>query len=84
MEIALSPCWLRPFRDGDQACIARYANKRRVWLNLRDGFPNPCTEAYADAWVLEKAGYALEGRLRKSVIKDGQTIDQLLFACVRE
>jgi len=36
------------------------------------------------ARVLEKAGYSLEGRLRKSVIKDGKTIDQLLFAYVRE
>ncbi len=38
----------------------------------------------ASARILEKAGYVLEGRLRKSVIKDGQTIDQLLFAYVRE
>ena len=30
--------------------------------------------------VLEKAGYTLEGRLRKSVTKDNQTIDQLLYA----
>jgi RimJ/RimL family protein N-acetyltransferase len=34
----------------------------------------------ASARVLEKAGYALEGRLRKSVFKDGRIIDQLLFA----
>lgn len=34
--------------------------------------------------VLEKAGYACEGRLRKSVTKDGETIDQLLYAIVRE
>lgn len=34
--------------------------------------------------VLEKAGYACEGRLRKSVTKDGQTIDQMLYAIVRE
>jgi RimJ/RimL family protein N-acetyltransferase len=34
--------------------------------------------------VLEKAGYSLEGRLRKSVTKDGQTIDQMLYAIVRE
>src|SRR5215510_13312315 len=32
----------------------------------------------ASARVLEKAGYALEGRLIKSVTKDGKTIDQLL------
>jgi RimJ/RimL family protein N-acetyltransferase len=34
--------------------------------------------------MLEKAGYSFEGRLRKSVTKDGQTIDQMLYAVVRE
>ncbi|HET6972421.1 MAG TPA: GNAT family protein [Pyrinomonadaceae bacterium] len=38
----------------------------------------------ASARVLEKAGYEFEGRLRKSVTKDGQTIDQLMFAKIRE
>lgn len=33
--------------------------------------------------VLEKAGYEYEGRLRKSVTKDGQTIDQVIYAVVR-
>jgi RimJ/RimL family protein N-acetyltransferase len=30
--------------------------------------------------VLEKAGFSLEGRLRRSAIKDGKIIDQLLYA----
>ena len=34
--------------------------------------------------VLEKAGYQYEGLLRKSVIKDGQIIDQWLYAMVRD
>ena len=34
----------------------------------------------ASARVLEKAGYVLEGRMRRSAIKDGQIIDQLLYA----
>lgn len=44
--------------------------------------------AYVFEWnpgsarVLEKAGYQLEGRLRKSVTKEGQTIDALLYAKV--
>lgn len=38
----------------------------------------------ASARVLEKAGYELEGRMKKSVTKDGQTIDQLMYAIVRE
>ena len=38
----------------------------------------------ASARVLEKAGYAFEGRLRKSVTKEGKTIDQLMYAMIRE
>jgi RimJ/RimL family protein N-acetyltransferase len=33
--------------------------------------------------VLEKAGYTAEGRMRKHAIKDGQVIDQILFAVTR-
>jgi len=36
----------------------------------------------ASARVLEKAGFTLEGRLRRSVTKDGRTIDQFLYAIV--
>ena len=34
--------------------------------------------------VLEKAGYVREGRLRKSVIKDGKVIDSVLYARIDE
>ena len=37
----------------------------------------------ASARLLEKAGYVLEGRLRKSVKKNGRTLDQFLYARVR-
>jgi RimJ/RimL family protein N-acetyltransferase len=30
--------------------------------------------------VLEKAGYRLEGRLRKAVTKEGTTMDMLVYA----
>lgn len=33
----------------------------------------------ASARVLEKAGYRLEGRLRKAVTKDGRTMDMLVY-----
>ena len=33
--------------------------------------------------VLEKAGYEFEGRMKKAVIKDGETIDELIYAIVR-
>lgn len=38
----------------------------------------------ASARVLEKCGYAFEGRLRKNATKDGKTIDELIYALVKE
>jgi ribosomal-protein-alanine N-acetyltransferase len=37
----------------------------------------------ASCRVLEKAGYHLEARLRRRVVKDGQTIDELLYVRLR-
>ncbi|MBI2071763.1 MAG: GNAT family N-acetyltransferase [Gemmatimonadetes bacterium] len=34
--------------------------------------------------VLEKAGYTQEARLRRSAVKDGRVIDQVLYAITRE
>jgi len=36
----------------------------------------------ASARVLEKCGYVLEGRMRRSVLKGGKMLDQLLYARV--
>ncbi len=169
MNIKLKSCCVRDLVAADAAALARHANNRKIWLNLRDRFPHPYTlddarvfianaarqspqtvwaidvageaagtigiiprsdiervSAEIGYWigepfwgrgimteavkavsewalkefsltriyalasatnapscrVLEKAGYVCEGRLRKSAIKDGQVLDQLLYACV--
>jgi ribosomal-protein-alanine N-acetyltransferase len=169
MEMRLTRCVVRSWREEDAPSIARHANNRQVWINLRDAFPSPytiddarryigaamsadpqtqfaievegeaagsiafalrhdvervsaelgyflgedfwgrgiMTEAVASVtrhaiaahgltrvyavpfeWnaassrVLEKAGFQLEARLRRSAIKDGRVIDQLLYAWV--
>ena len=171
MEIPAGGCVLRPWREGDEPALAKYANNRNVWINLTDIFPHPYTAEDAASWVqlqqdrdppmdlaianadeaiggiglslqsdgfrrsaevgywlgepfwgqgiathalramteyaferfdlvrvyalvkewnpasarvLEKAGFSLEGRLRKAVTKDGKTIDLFLYALVRE
>jgi len=38
---------------------------------------------HASCRVLEKVGYACEGTMKRSAIKDGQTIDQFLYAFTR-
>ena len=170
MQLDLGSCGVRSFREPDAAELARHANSRNVWLQLRDRFPHPyalddargfiafasgadpetafaitvddrpvgsigvvlgedverCSaeigywlgEPYwgrgiatralvgftrhafvayelerlfavplaanaASCRVLEKAGYRLEGRMRRSAVKDGVVQDQLLYAIVR-
>lgn len=171
MRIPLTRCVVRSWKPDDAPSIARHANNREVWLNLRDAFPHPYTEEdavrfiraamqrrpetlfaievdgeagggigygihpdvervsaeigywlgqsfwgrgvmtealravtryavethgltrvyavpyewnHASFRVLEKAGYVREARLRRSAIKDGRVIDQLLYAYVPE
>jgi RimJ/RimL family protein N-acetyltransferase len=45
-------------------------------------FAVPFAENGASARVLAKAGFVLEGTMRRSAIKDGRVLDQLLFALV--
>ncbi len=49
----------------------------RIYANVFGSNP-------ASAHVLEKAGYELEGRLRKSVYKNGVFLDGLMYAILRE
>jgi len=162
---------LRDWQRSDIDALVKYADNRKIWLNLRDVFPHPYTRKDAEAWlgitgerypgthfaividgeaaggislipksdvyhrtaeigywlgepfwgrgivttavkavtewgfstfdlcrieagvfghnmasmrVLEKAGYVREGVLRKSITKDGTTMDSVLYAKIRE
>lgn len=43
----------------------------------------PFADNHASVRVLEKAGYAREGHLRQSAVKDGNVRDQLLYAAYK-
>ena len=51
MEIPAGRWVLRPWRVGDEPALAKYANNRNVWINLRGTFPHPYTTEDAAAWV---------------------------------
>jgi RimJ/RimL family protein N-acetyltransferase len=169
MHLQLTRCTIRSWANDDVASLVKYADNRKIWLNLRDRFPHPytrrdgrdfiqlarsqrpetmfaidvggeaaggigfvpnsdvervsaeigywlgepfwgrgiATEALAavtryavdthhltrvyalpyarnvaSCRVLEKAGFTLEARLRRSAIKDGEIIDQMQYAFV--
>lgn len=75
------PFWGRGIATGVLQALTKYAfsefDLMRIYAYVYEWNP-------ASARVLEKAGFGYEGRLRKSVTKDGRTIDQLLYALVRE
>ena len=51
MHIAGSRCAIRSWRHSDAASIARLANDRDIWLNLRDVFPHPYTREDAEEYL---------------------------------
>src|SRR5258708_19355194 len=42
---------IRPWRADDAGALVKYANNRKVWLNLRDAFPHPYTAASAQSFL---------------------------------
>lgn len=52
MQIARRTCTLRALELRDAESLARHANDREIWLNLRDLFPHPYTVTNAE-WFIE-------------------------------
>jgi RimJ/RimL family protein N-acetyltransferase len=75
------PFWGRGITTEAVHAITNYAFSTfdlcRIYAGVFDWNP-------ASMRVLEKVGYICEGRLRKSVLKDGRVIDQFLYAMIRE
>jgi ribosomal-protein-alanine N-acetyltransferase len=75
------PFWGRGIATEAVRAITNYAfstfNLCRIYAGVFEWNP-------ASMRVLEKAGYMREGRLTKSVFKDGRVIDQFLYAMIRE
>jgi len=51
MERTFDMYAVRDWRPEDATAVARYANNRRIWLNLRDAFPHPYTHRDAEAFI---------------------------------
>lgn len=51
MQLDLAHCSVRSWRDTDVAALARAADDRSIWINLRDRFPHPYTQSDAVDFV---------------------------------
>ena len=51
MHLQLQNSLIRDWRSSDVDSLARYANNKKIWLNLRDRFPHPYTPRAAEEWI---------------------------------
>jgi RimJ/RimL family protein N-acetyltransferase len=75
------PFWGRGIVTEALVAVTRYAMES---CRLTRIYALPFASNIASCRVLEKAGYTLEARLRRSAIKDGQVVDQLQYSVIAE
>ena len=51
MHLALATCVVRSWRATDVDSLARHADNRKIWINLRDAFPHPYTKRDAREFI---------------------------------
>jgi RimJ/RimL family protein N-acetyltransferase len=51
MHIELQDYQIRSYRDSDIPSLVHHANNRKLWLQLRDRFPNPYRAEDARKWI---------------------------------
>ena len=73
------PFWGRGIATEALRALTRYAIERHGLSRL---FALPFASNLASCRVLEKAGYRLEARLRRSAIKNGEVVDQCQYSYV--
>jgi ribosomal-protein-alanine N-acetyltransferase len=71
------PFWGRGIATEALSAVTRYAFEHHHLTRI---FAVPFAANRASCRVLEKAGYVLEGTLRRSAIKDGAIVDQFQYA----
>ncbi len=73
--------WGRGITTEALVAVTHYAINNHALTRL---FALPFAHNKASCRVLEKAGYVLEGRLRRSAIKAGAIVDQFQYAYIAE
>jgi RimJ/RimL family protein N-acetyltransferase len=72
--------WNRGLASRAVAAVSDYVF---AYFDIVRLYANVFAHNVASARVLEKAGYTLEARLRQSVFKDGQILDEMVYARLR-
>lgn len=72
LSLDCGTCVVRSWSEADVPALVRHADDRTVWLNLRDRFPHPYTEAHARAFLRSSLEAPLETSFAIDV--DGEAV----------
>jgi len=75
------PYWGRGLMTEAVSKFAEYVFENFPLVRI---YAEPYANNLSSCRVLEKAGFVLQGRLRRNAFKDGQVLDQLLYARIRQ
>jgi [ribosomal protein S5]-alanine N-acetyltransferase len=68
----LPSCVVRSWRVEDAESVAKHANNRKIWLNLRDAFPHPYTLSDAVAFI--EHAISLDPETRFAITVDDEAV----------
>lgn len=68
---------LRPWREGDENSIARYADNAKIAANLRDVFPWPYSRQDAVDFVTGCVQNEGRGQLCRAIVVDGEAVGSI-------
>ena len=72
MKIRLSKAIIRDFKMSDKTSIAKHANNKKIWLNVRNEFPYPYTIENAEWWI--SSIIEEEVKTKFAIVVDGKAI----------
>lgn len=72
MKIKLSKAIIRNFKMSDKISIAKHANNRKIWLNVRNAFPHPYTVSNAEQWISSILDEKVKTKF--AIVVDGEAI----------
>ncbi len=72
MELLLTRCTVRDWRQGDEESLAHHANNKNIWNNVRDQFPSPYLIEDAHWWIRE--GCKKHGTVSLAIEVDGTAV----------
>lgn len=65
---------LRPWKVDDETELVRLANRREIWINLRDLFPHPYRIENAIRWIQESLSKSNETQQHFAIEKEGSLL----------